>query len=227
VGAWAGPAPCLVPPSRRKPLRAKRPSGLLRFGMRRTGDVPFDFVTRAHAAVAAEQALREMLRPRVGRRAVGRCLTHRQAVEQWRTAVAQAYPPGFWDAFEALRRGTAGAAGLEAAVAFLEADPWFFRSGYVKADLIRWLTRPGVGLPPELVRRLTRVVVGAVEARDRREFRRYGRLARAVASPELRDALAQRLRHPDPGVKRRARWILESLSHANDARIFVRRRLRR
>jgi hypothetical protein len=29
--------------------------------------------------------------------------------------------------------------GLATAVRFLEADPWFFRSGYTKAELIRYL----------------------------------------------------------------------------------------
>ena len=59
--------------------------------------------------------------------------------------------------------------------------------------------------------RLRRVVLAAVDRPDRREFRRYTRLARKVDAPELRQALEERLGAADPGIRRRARWVLEAL----------------
>lgn len=66
----------------------------------------------------------------------------REATVAWREAIDGAYPPGFWDAYARLR--DRDPAGLETAIAFLEADPWFFRSGYVKAVLIRYINRLGL-----------------------------------------------------------------------------------
>jgi hypothetical protein len=49
-----------------------------------------------------------------------------------RAALDATTPPGFWGTFESLREGNAE--GLDLAVTFLENDPWFFRSGYLKQD---------------------------------------------------------------------------------------------
>lgn len=131
---------------------------------------------------------------------------HRSAVEAFRTAVDRAYPAGFWEDVERLRRGELS--GLAAGVAFLEADPWFDGSGYTKANLIRYITR--IDLPHDIAERLRRVVLAAVDHRDRREFRLYCRLARKVDSVELRELLGPRLQHSDPAIRRRARWVLEA-----------------
>lgn len=127
-----------------------------------------------------------------------------RALERFRAAIANAYPPGFWAALQRLRNGDP--AGLETAVTFLEADPWFHRSGYAKESLIRYLTR--LPLSPEHARRLREVVLAAVDGRDRREFRSYCRLARKVDDPAMRAELQQRLKHDDPRVRRHARWVL-------------------
>lgn len=138
---------------------------------------------------------------------------HSLAAEVFHKAVTAAYPPGFWEDFYRLRDGDP--AGLERAVRFLEADPWFFRSGYVKADLLRFIKR--TDLSPAYRRRLRRVLLAAVSHRDRREFRYYCRLARTLDDPELRQALAQRLTDSDAGVRRRARWMLEALEQPEAA----------
>ncbi len=96
---------------------------------------------------------------------------------------------------------------LDIAVAFLAADPWFFSSGYVKANLIRRLKR--AQLDEARCERLRRAVLHAVTTRDRREFRDYCRLARAVTRPNLIVTLRVRSLDPDPGVRRRAGWMLK------------------
>jgi hypothetical protein len=131
---------------------------------------------------------------------------HREAANRFHLAIAAAYPRDFWDDYDRLRGGDAS--GLETAVRFLESDPWFFRSGYVKADLIRFIKR--LDLAPEYVARLRQVVLAAIDSRDRREFRSYCRLAQKVNAPEWRNEVSRRLQTEDEGIRRRARWVLEA-----------------
>ena len=58
-----------------------------------------------------------------------------QALRLWYAAIERAYLPGFDEDVERLRTGDPS--GMESAVSFLEADPWFFRTGYIKSKLIR------------------------------------------------------------------------------------------
>jgi hypothetical protein len=121
--------------------------------------------------------------------------------------VGEAGPPGFWEDLDRLQAGDPAA--LEPAIRYLERDPTRFRSGYVKEDLIRYINRVSLGAGEAA--RLREVVLLTVDRPDRREFRRYTRLARRVDAPELREALAERLQSSDRGIRRRAKWILDAL----------------
>ena len=99
--------------------------------------------------------------------------------------------------------------GTESIISFLQKDPWTFRSGYAKADLIKLLIK--IPLKENQGERLRKVVIDAVDRRDRREFRHYCRLAFKVDSPKLRSQLALRLGSDDPGIRRRAKWVLDYL----------------
>src|SRR5579884_3201796 len=89
--------------------------------------------------------------------------------ERYNAAIQAAYPLGFWERYRDLRAGES--VDLEPFIEFLEADPWFFRTGYEKADIIRSLTRRL--LTEKQASRLGQVVLNAVDSRDRREFRAY------------------------------------------------------
>jgi len=104
---------------------------------------------------------------------------------------------------------------VETAIAFLEADPWFFRSGYEKQELIRHLKRTRLG--PVQQERLGRVVLAAIDGRDRVEFRHYCRLACGVWSDMLDEEVAKRMESPDPGIRRRATWVAEAAVSAGKA----------
>ncbi len=121
--------------------------------------------------------------------------------------MANAYPPDFCEAFQALRAKQP--ADTEPIITFLEADPYFFRSGYKKADCLQLLKR--AELSPHDAERLRQVILTIVDRRDGREFAAYCRLARFLDSPGLRQALEDRQENPDPDIRRRARWVLESL----------------
>ena len=69
---------------------------------------------------------------------------------------------------------------VEHAIAFLEIDPYVFRSGYAKATIIRCIKR--LPFSHNQVLRLQGVVLRALDKCDRQEFRAYCRLAAAVDS---------------------------------------------
>ena len=181
-------------------------------------------------------SIRDVLRARgeeaeSARRAIHEAWQHRdegpEARQRWidsiakfRAAVDHAWPPGFWDAFERLPTGDPAA--IESATLFLEADPWFYRSGYVKAELIRRLKR--LPLSSEIEERLRAVVLDVARGRDRREYRAYCRLARKVASPELHAQMETLVAAGDPAVRRRARWMLAAIGEPGLARTPPRQR---
>ena len=131
----------------------------------------------------------------------------------FRAANTAALPSEDRTFFPALARGAPRH--VEAAIAFLEADPWFFRSGYEKQNLIRHVKR--AKLTASQRQRLGGVVVAAVDGRDRTEFRHYCRLACGVWSDWLDDQIAERMRSPDPGIRRRAIWVAGAAISAGKA----------
>ncbi len=117
----------------------------------------------------------------------------------------------FWCALNRLRDKRS--AELEPLVSFLERDLWTSGSGYGKADAIRYLKH--LGLSNDTEERLRRVVLNAVDGRDRRD-RHYCKLARKVDAPELRAALRERMTGNDPNVRRRAAWMLAACEQKNE-----------
>jgi hypothetical protein len=169
----------------------------------------FPYAERAAAVEAARRAVDAAFRA-VGRRhdlADPATAVWQAAIARSEAAVDAAYLPDFEAIYGRLCERNSAA--LEGAIEFLEADPWFFRSGYMKAKVVRLLKR--LPLNPDQVDRLRAVVVSVVDGRDRCEFRDYCRLARCVDGPELQQLLERRLAHADEGVRRRAGWDLQAL----------------
>ena len=142
---------------------------------------------------------------------------HLRAWERFRSALDAAYPDNFWETlgprYARLAAGEPDA--LEMAVLFLEADPWFFRSGYVKADLIKHLLR--LRLPANAVSRLQSAALAVVAYRDRSEYRWYCRLARKIATPGFRFRLKLLRYSSRPDVRRRAGWMLDYVENWHTA----------
>jgi hypothetical protein len=121
-----------------------------------------------------------------------------------------AFPGGLT---EGIRRLTAHDLGtIESAVVFLEVDPHFFRSGYIKEDLLehlRWAP-----LDQDQKRRLQQVILMRVrDPRTRREFRRYCRLAPFVTDPQFEEEIAK-LAGPTGIKPKHAKWVLEHIRQA-------------
>jgi hypothetical protein len=134
-------------------------------------------------------------------------------LREFRTTTADALPSSEREFLPGLAAGQLRYIG--AAIAFLEADPWFFRSGYEKQVLIRHLKR--ARLDNAQRERLGRVVLTAIDGRDRVEFRHYCRLACGVWSDMLDEEVAKRMESPDAGIRRRATWVAEAAISAGKA----------
>ena len=169
---------------------------------------PFEYAARAQAFTNAQQLFHEIVREGRKYHADPQAKAVIEAARSaYHAAWEAAYPSGFWEDCRMLRAGNP--IGLESAVRFLEADPMFFRSGYVKAWLIRRIKPPM--LTPAFAKRLQNVVLSLIDRRDDRDFRAFCRLAHKVDSPDLRVELTRRLTHTEPNVRRRARWVLDAL----------------
>jgi hypothetical protein len=128
------------------------------------------------------------------------------AALQW-LAFDRLFTPGLIDAIERLR--FADPAAVEPALVYLEADPWAFRTGYVKERIMSHLRRCPMDDGQQA--RLRSVLLHLVDVGDRREYALACRLAYRAADPVFMEALRERTAASDPGVARRARRMLASI----------------
>lgn len=132
----------------------------------------------------------------------------RTAINAFRAALARAYP-------EALRQvadGKSPASELSTNMMldFIEADPVFYRSGYLKEKVLRQLKKQEFS--EEEAERLRRSILAVVlHTGGRREFLYYCRAAPQVASDAFRRNLETLERSDDAGVRLRANWVLAGL----------------
>ena len=95
------------------------------------------------------------------------------------------------------------------AVLFLEVDPWYFRSGYLKERLIDGLKR--APLTEHDRERLRQVILNVAHGRNRREFRYYCRLAAVVENAEFRRALEREAEKGGPSALGKLAYLLSYL----------------
>ncbi len=129
---------------------------------------------------------------------------YQRLIEEARSAREQLHTPEFEAALEALRSGDTR--GVEHAIAYLEADPWYFRSGYLKGRMARWLRQ--VELRESQRDRLRAVLLAAVQKGSRLEQVEYRKLARRLDTPALRAEFGKLAGSKDAGVARRAELML-------------------
>ena len=130
-----------------------------------------------------------------------------------------AFPGGLGRAFSQVEAGDPTT--IEMAVQFLEADPYFYRSGYHKVDFIKHLCKNH--LSEEQKKRLQQVILSQIRDRDKREFRAYCRLARAVTDPAFQEQIDE-MAGPSRGtVPRHAQWVLDYLKSAQGKQLKARR----
>jgi hypothetical protein len=130
------------------------------------------------------------------------------AIATFRAAYARVYS----DALKKVDDGEKRASELNTAdmLDFLEADPIFFRSGYMKQKLLTELKRRM--LDQHEVRRLQAIILSVVQKNDhRREFLHYCRAAANVDDEQFRAELSALEQSDEPHVSQRANWVLAAL----------------
>lgn len=135
------------------------------------------------------------------------------AAERFHTAHAAMYPGELNDAIAALAAAPAAAVAVETVMVFLEADPWCFRSGYVKQEILRRLRRQPLTI--EQKERLGKALLMHVDAGDRRELLDACKLARRHPTRSLRAQLKERLVSPDGDIARRSLLMLNAIRRPN------------
>ena len=121
-----------------------------------------------------------------------------------------AFPGGLNREFELLKVGDPGA--IEMAVRFLEADPWYFRSGYHKADVLKLLRK--LPLTDEQCARLRDLILDHVRGRPRRETRDFCRFAPKVTNAEFESEVKTIAQNSNRHAARRAQWVLDCMKSA-------------
>lgn len=119
---------------------------------------------------------------------------------------ALAFPGGLNQGMKRLKAGDGEA--IETALQFLEADARFFRSGYIKEEILRRLKH--CDLSSIQKHRLARLILRSIDHGGLREFRGYSRLSPIVFSAQLLDAIQARL-PSDHETARRAADVLHVL----------------
>jgi hypothetical protein len=129
------------------------------------------------------------------------------AVEEERRRLAEAAYPA--DRNELLSRlDAADPDAVEAAVTWLEVDPFTWRTGYFKQKLICRLC--GAPLSPEQLERLRYLVLRLTTRGPRQEFRDTVRLARRLDSPEFRIRLRVLAERPEAHIAYAAGRVLKA-----------------
>jgi len=101
---------------------------------------------------------------------------------------------------------------LEFGITYLEVDPFYFRSGYIKEEILTKIKRSR--LSKKQMKRLRAVLLNAVEHRGSKEYKYYCRLAGFIADEAFIDHLKLTEKVSNGTVKYRARKMLKTIVHS-------------
>jgi hypothetical protein len=130
------------------------------------------------------------------------------ATKRLEKAIRAFYAP-FTGLGRAIRAGERDA--VDSAVRFLEADPWCFRSGYVKAELMSALANAPLGDDDK--RRLHGVVLNRLKRREPRLLRPAGRLAANVWDDDLSREIDRLVANGTEGKRADADAVRHAVEH--------------
>jgi len=121
---------------------------------------------------------------------------------------ALAFPGGLERAFALLQRKDSSI--LPNTLAYLKADPYFYRSGYIKGALARHLKK--FTLNKEQIKDLQASIIALLFKPRRAELKEYYRLALKISDNDFLIRLLELIEHSDdPGAVRRANNLVHLL----------------
>jgi hypothetical protein len=169
---------------------------------------PESIKSRAEIVSAAEQ-LRSLHQSLLDTHA--RSSLSRQAREEWSNACmkfheeySNLFYPGGDERFDAFLRGDS--AEIETAIMFLEVDPYFFRSGYLKQIVWDRLKQFELSSPQRT--QLEAVAIAYLQKRIRLEFWHMVRYVRRHGSEEFWQKVTELGASSIPSVRLKANWML-------------------
>lgn len=170
----------------------------------------FGYSRRAHDVNVAHDEVHASFKEVVNRNDQSDPRTRRwlAAIEAFRAAYSRVYP----EPLRRIDRGESRASDIDTAdmLDFLEADPMFDRSGYMKEKLLTELKRRSLDKGDGF--RLQKVVLSVVHrSSHRREFLYFCRAAANVDDAEFRSKLISLEASLDAEVSQRANWVLAAL----------------
>lgn len=95
------------------------------------------------------------------------------------------------------------------AILFLECDPWYYRSGYLKAKFVQGLKL--ASLSDRDRSRLRKVIMNVAVGRNRCEFRKYCSLARVVGDQSFLLLIEDKITKYDSSAQSKLIFLLEYL----------------
>jgi hypothetical protein len=104
---------------------------------------------------------------------------------------------------------------VERAIAYLEADPYFDGTGYVKSALVRYLKL--VPFTPTQQERLRALILRVIDTYGHFGGKHVCRLAASVQSPEFLAQVRDRLKSPDYELRQRARNVYDCVQRFNQS----------
>ena len=130
-----------------------------------------------------------------------------KATEAFHTAYdALAFPGGLKHSLILLKKQDPQS--IQSAIEFLQADPYFHRSGYIKEKVASALKQ--ISLSSEQIEELQAVMLAAIEIEGRREFLEYCRLARKLSDKQFIQQLEKRIKEPSSaGALQRASQMMQ------------------
>lgn len=121
-----------------------------------------------------------------------------------------AFPGGLIEGMGLLKNGDLNA--IENGINFLAADPYFFRSGYLKEKILHYLAR--LHLNKRQVTQLQEILLARIESNDRRrEFKNYCSLAEKISDHFFIERIKKILETGNPVSRWKANAVLTKLGY--------------